>query len=91
MEICKNKKSGSIFVYLDEQEDGRALMISPHGEVKALEYHLFTEPTEVDENAKDLFLQGQLTDKHVEQPQAFLHKPYKLESLKEALEKALRD
>jgi hypothetical protein len=63
MEICKNKKTGSIFVYLDEQEDGRALMISPQGDVKALEYHLFTEPTEVDEDAKDLLLQGQLTDK----------------------------
>jgi len=28
---------------------------------------------------------------HVEQPQAFLRKPYQLESLKEALEKALKD
>ena len=32
-----------------------------------------------------------LTGNHVDQPQAFLRKPYQLKSLKEALEKALKD
>jgi len=66
MEICKNKKSGAAFVHLREQKDGRALMISPHGEVKALEYHLFTEPTEIELERNDLILEGLLTNEQVD-------------------------
>ena len=50
MEICKNKKTGRAFVYLDEDENGQALMITPQGTVKALEHDLFTEPIEVEED-----------------------------------------
>jgi len=66
MEICENKLTGAVFVYLDEQEDGRALMISPQGNVKALEYHLFTEPTEVDEDIKVLIAKGRITDRQLD-------------------------
>ena len=62
MEICKNRKTGAVFVYLDEQEDGRALLISPQGNVKALEYHLFTELNEVDEELDTLISQNRITD-----------------------------
>ena len=48
MEICENKKTGQAFVYLDEDENGQALMITPQGTVKALEHDLFTEPIEVE-------------------------------------------
>jgi hypothetical protein len=62
MEIYKNKTTGQAFIYLDEQDDGRALMITPHGDVKALEYHLFTGPLEVD-TVKTLVKQGQITNR----------------------------
>jgi len=50
MEICKNKKTGQSFVHLDEDENGQALMITPQGTVKALEYDLFTEPIEIEDD-----------------------------------------
>jgi len=62
MEICKNKKTGRGFIYLTEQDDGQALMITPHGEVKALEHDLFTEPIEVDDEQL-LVTQGQINSK----------------------------
>jgi hypothetical protein len=62
MEIYKNKMTGKVFIYLDEDEDGRALMITPQGDVKALEYHLFTGPLEI-EAVKILVKQGQITHK----------------------------
>jgi hypothetical protein len=62
MEIYSNKKTGKAFIYLDEQDDGRLLMVTPYGDVKALENHLFTEPIEVD-NAEALVNQGEITRK----------------------------
>jgi hypothetical protein len=49
MEICKNINTGQVFVHLDEQENNQALMITPQGIVKALEYDLFSEPVEVED------------------------------------------
>ena len=49
MEICKNKITGKAFIYLDDDEYGMALMITPQGEIKALEHDLFTEPAEIDD------------------------------------------
>ena len=62
MEIYTNKETGKAFIYLDEQDDGRALMITPKGDVKVLEYHLFKEPFEVDAE-EALMTQGQITAK----------------------------
>ena len=50
MEICSNKKTGQTFIHLEEHGNDQALMITPQGTVKILEYGLFTEPTEVDES-----------------------------------------
>jgi len=41
MEIFKNKTSGKYFIGLDYKDDETALMITPQGEVKRLELHLF--------------------------------------------------
>lgn len=49
MEICKNKKTGKVFIYLDETDDGRALMITPLGDTIKLEHELFTEPEDIDD------------------------------------------
>jgi hypothetical protein len=49
MEICNNLKTGQVFVHLDGQDKDRALMITPNGIVMALEYDLFTDPIEVEE------------------------------------------
>ena len=49
MEICKNKKTGKVFIYVDELDNKNALMITPLGDLKKLEYHLFTKPIEIDD------------------------------------------
>jgi hypothetical protein len=49
MEICKNINTGQVFVHLDVKDNNQALMITPHGIVKTLEYDLFTEPVEVED------------------------------------------
>lgn len=59
MEICKNKKTGQTFIYLHEDENARALMITPQGSVKALDTELFTEPLEV-EKVEALLDQGKI-------------------------------
>lgn len=61
MEICNNKKTGVVFVYLEEKSDDSALMITPYGDVKRLENRFFTEPVEV-ANGETLLEQGHLTD-----------------------------
>jgi hypothetical protein len=61
MEICNNKKTGEVFIYLEEKSDDSALMITPHGDVKRLENRLFSEPLEVD-NGKTFLKNGLLTD-----------------------------
>jgi hypothetical protein len=58
MEICKNINTGQVFVHLDEQDNNQALMITPQGIVKALEYDLFSEPVEVED--KDALEQGEI-------------------------------
>lgn len=62
MEICRNKKTGQGFIYLTEQDKEQALMITPHGDVKALEHDLFTEPVEFDDDEL-LVTQGQINSK----------------------------
>jgi len=41
MEIFKNKTSGKYFIGIDDEDGETALMITPIGEVKTLELHLF--------------------------------------------------
>ncbi|BBO66102.1 hypothetical protein DSCA_00320 [Desulfosarcina alkanivorans] len=58
MEICNNIKTGQAFIHLDVRDNDQALMITPQGVVKALEYDLFTEPVEVDE--KEILSEGKI-------------------------------
>jgi hypothetical protein len=58
MEICKNINTGQVFVHLDEQDNNQALMITPQGIVKALEYDLFSELVEVED--KDALEKGEI-------------------------------
>jgi hypothetical protein len=60
MEICTNKSTGKTFIYLDEEENGQALMITPDGEVKTLEESLFKELIEVEDGEK-LLISGDIT------------------------------
>ena len=61
MEICNNKETGYTFIHLEAQSNGQALMITPQGTVKVLEYVLFTELTEVDEI--EVLAKGKITRK----------------------------
>ena len=60
MEICKNKTTERTFIYLDEEENGQALMITPDGEVKSLEESLFKELSIV-EDSEALLAEGEIT------------------------------
>jgi hypothetical protein len=73
MVICKNKKSGQAFIYLDENEKGKILMVTPDGDVKALEPDLFTEPIAFEEGDKLVTL-GQITDKQFDIYNKYHHK-----------------
>lgn len=73
MKICKNKKTGNVFIYMDEIDSAKALMITPHGDMKALEHDLFTEPTEVDDG-EVLLAQGQINSKQYNIYNQYHHK-----------------
>jgi len=60
MDICKNKTTEKTFIYLDEEDNGQALMITPAGEVKALEESLFKGLSEA-EDAAALLAAGDIT------------------------------
>ena len=60
MKICNNKKSSKIFICVDVSNNGMGLMISPNGDVKALEKRLFTDPTE-GEDPEILLEEGLIT------------------------------
>ena len=48
--ICKNKTSGKSFIYIEDIDTDRALLVTPEGEIKPLEYSLFDEPEEEDKD-----------------------------------------
>lgn len=49
MEICNNKQTGQVFVHLETQGKDKALMITPNGIVMALNFDLFTDPVEIED------------------------------------------
>jgi hypothetical protein len=53
------------FIYLDQSDDGLALMITPLGHVMKLEHELFTEPYDVDD-AESPHAQGLITSAQYE-------------------------
>ena len=46
MLIFRNKTSGKCFVYVEDNEDSKALLILPQGEAKSLKLDLFEHPEE---------------------------------------------
>ena len=46
MLICRNKVSGNCFVFVEDNEEGKALLILPQGEAKFLRLDLFEHPEE---------------------------------------------
>ena len=51
MELFKNKASKKYFISIDETNADKLLMITPEGELKPLELHLFEGPEIKSENA----------------------------------------
>jgi hypothetical protein len=49
MEICKNKASGQYFIYIRENGDEEALLVTPEAQIKSLRMNLFDDPQENDE------------------------------------------
>ena len=49
LEICSNKQTDKVFVHLKPQDKDKGLMITPNGVVMALNYDLFTETVEIEE------------------------------------------
>jgi hypothetical protein len=65
VEVCLNKKTAKVFIYLDDNKEGQALMITPQGDVKALEQDLFTEPVDID-SAEASLAQGDINQAQYE-------------------------
>ena len=49
MNICKNKKSGESFIYINEINDEEALFVTPDAKIKSLNLYLFDDLEEFDE------------------------------------------
>lgn len=64
MEICKNINTGQAFVHLEDRDNDQALMVTPQGIVKVLEYDLFTELVEVED--KDALERGEINSTQYE-------------------------
>lgn len=60
MDIFRNKASGKYFIFLENMERGTALLITPKGEVKTLERHLFI--LEDSKDQWDLLSAGLITE-----------------------------
>jgi hypothetical protein len=63
MKICKDKITRTFFIYPHEQGDDRALMISPKGDVDAMDCYLFTDPVVINDDENSLISIGQITGK----------------------------
>ncbi len=48
MDIVRNKASGKYFIMITDYGDGKGLLVTPQGELKSLELHLFDPPENVD-------------------------------------------
>jgi hypothetical protein len=48
MEVCKNKASGKYFLFIEETNDGKLLLVIPNGEIKELDSSLFEDIEELD-------------------------------------------
>lgn len=48
--VCRNKASNQYFIFLEDTNDGKALLITPEGKIKALDPELFDEAEEEDKN-----------------------------------------
>ena len=48
MEIVRNKASGKYFILITDYENGTGLMVTPQGELKRLEFHLFDSTETMD-------------------------------------------
>jgi hypothetical protein len=60
MQIFKNKASGKCFVYVEDNEEGKALFILPRGEVKCLKLDLFEHPKE--DQVESFLARGLITE-----------------------------
>jgi len=68
MEIVKNKASGKHFIIINDNENGKGLMISPQGELKELELQLFDHGEVIDPEGDlvDRLLTADQIDKYKE-------------------------
>jgi hypothetical protein len=69
MEICINKCSNKYFIFVQNIEDGKRLLITPFGEIKTLEERHFLEP--IDEDEYLLLSEGLITKQQYEAYQIY--------------------
>jgi len=69
MEIVKNKVSGKHFIIINDNENGKGLMITPQGELKELELQLFDHVEAIDP-------EGTLVDRRLTADQIDKYKEY---------------
>ena len=73
MDIYKNKASGKYFIHVEDTEKGKAIFITPQGEIKTLELSLFEILESMDE---DCFLKrGLISQIQVERYHKYVGSP----------------
>ena len=68
--ICKNKSSEKSFIYIEDINSDKALLVTPKGEIKSLEYSLFNVPEE--KNTDYSLSQGLITKQQLKQYHEFI-------------------
>jgi len=68
--ICKNKSSEKSFIYIEDINSDKALLVTPKGEIKSLEYSLFNVPEE--KNTDYCLSQGLITKQQLKQYHEFI-------------------
>jgi len=68
MEIVRNKASGKYFILITDYENGTGLLVTPQGEVKRLELHLFDAAETIDPQGvfRDRLFSAEQIDKYKE-------------------------
>lgn len=63
-QVCKNKESGKYFLFIEETNDEKLLLVIPMGEVKSLDSFLFEDTEEVD--ISDLLNKGFIAQQQID-------------------------
>jgi len=69
MQVCKNKKSGKYFIYIQDTGNNEVLLITPEADIKSLDATLFEDSEDLE--ADFLLANNQLTEEQIQRLEMF--------------------